>query len=72
MTEMLEQAIRVAKALPEPEQDALAAAILAEIEDEHCWAESFARSQEVLFELAREALDEHRAGRTLPMDPEQM
>jgi|GEM_PF-898054 len=32
MTEKLEEAIRAAKALPGPEQDAIAAAILSEIE----------------------------------------
>jgi hypothetical protein len=72
MTQMLEEAIRVVKELPEPEQDAIAAAMLAEVEDERRWAESFARSHDVLEELAREALEEHRAGRTLPLNPEQM
>jgi hypothetical protein len=64
-TPMLEQAIRAAKALPEGDQDALAAAMLEWIEDERRWAESFARSHDVLEELAREALAEHHAGRTL-------
>ncbi|HEU4881239.1 MAG TPA: hypothetical protein VFT45_03310 [Longimicrobium sp.] len=69
---MLEEAIRVAKALPESEQDAIAATILAEIEDEQRWAEAFASSPDTLAELAREALAEHRAGRTLPLDPDRM
>jgi hypothetical protein len=72
MTYMLDQAIFAAKALPEAEQDAIAATILAEIEDEHRWTEAFERSPEVLAELAVEALVEHRAGRTLPLDPDRM
>lgn len=65
VTPMLEQAIRAARALPEEDQDALAAAILERIEDERRWAESFARTHEALAELAREALAEHHAGQTL-------
>ncbi|HEX6039590.1 hypothetical protein [Longimicrobium sp.] len=72
MTYMLDQAILAAQALPDAEQDAIAAAILAEIQDEHRWAEAFERSPETLAELAREALEEHRAGRTLPLDPDRM
>lgn len=72
MTYMLDEAIRAVKALPDSEQDAIAASILSEIEDERRWAESFARSPDVLSELAREALEEHRAGRTLPLDPDSM
>jgi hypothetical protein len=72
MTRLLEQAIRAAEALPEAEQDAIAASILAEIEDERRWADAFARSADRLAELAREALAEHRAGRTLPLDPDSM
>jgi hypothetical protein len=61
---MREQAVRAARALPEPEQDAIAAVILAEIEDERRWAEAFARSHDALAELAREALVEDRARST--------
>jgi hypothetical protein len=56
MTYLLDQAFKAAMELPEPEQDAIAAAILAEIQDERRWAEAFARSPEALFELAGEAL----------------
>jgi hypothetical protein len=72
MTQMLEEAIRAVKALPGRDQDAIAASILAEIEDNRCWAESFARSPDLLAELAQEALEEHRAGRTLPLDADSM
>jgi hypothetical protein len=72
MTQMLEEAIRAVKALPGRDQDAIAASILAEIEDNRRWAESFARSPDLLAELAQEALEEHRAGRTLPLDADSM
>jgi hypothetical protein len=56
MTYLLDQAFAAAKALPEPEQNAIAAAILAEIQDERRWVEAFARSPEAVSELAGEAL----------------
>lgn len=63
MTELLNQAVRAAELLPEREQDAIAALILGEIEDERRWTELFSRSPDVLEELAREALAEDRARR---------
>jgi hypothetical protein len=65
MTQLLDEAIRAASALPDDDQDALAAAMLEWIEDERRWAESFARTHEALAELAREALAEYQAGETL-------
>lgn len=43
-----------------------------EIGDEQRWTEAFARSPDTLSEFARDALAEHRAGRTLPLDPDRM
>lgn len=70
MTALLEKAFTEASRLSEPEQDALAAWILAEIESERRWDEAFANSHDVLHLLADEALAEHRAGKTQPLDPE--
>jgi hypothetical protein len=67
MTRLLKEAIRAVEALPEAEQDALAASILADLEDERRWTEAFAGSQDVLAALADEAREEHRTGRTLPL-----
>jgi hypothetical protein len=72
MTRLLEEAFRKATALPDAEQDALAAAILADLEDERKWTEAFANSQDLLAELAEEARADHRAGRTRPLDPQRM
>ncbi|PMB17734.1 hypothetical protein CEN40_13100 [Fischerella thermalis CCMEE 5205] len=70
MTELLEQAITKLKTLPASEQDAIAAMILAELEDEVRWDATFAKSQDVLAKLAAEAMAEHRAGKTQELDPE--
>ena len=72
MTKLLEKAFSEAAKLPEPEQDALAAAILEELESERRWDELFERSGDVLSELAEEALAEHRAGRTRELDPDKL
>lgn len=72
MTKLLERAFTEAAKLPEQEQDALAAAILEELESERRWDELFERSGDVLSELAEEALAEHRAGRTRELDPEKL
>ena len=64
MTHLLARAMSEAAKLPEPEQDALASILLAEIASEQKWAESFARSQSLLARLAEDALAEHAAGKT--------
>ena len=66
MTQLLDQAIREVTRLPAAEQDALAAILLTEMAAEQRWFTAFARSQEVLAELAEEALKEDQTGRTRP------
>ena len=70
MTEALKRAFEAASRLPEPEQNELAAAILEELNADERWETAFARSQDALARLADEALAEHRAGRTKPLDPD--
>ena len=70
MTKALEEAFEAASRLPEREQDELAAAILEEVQADARWDASFARSQKALEQLADEALEEYRAGRTEPLDPD--
>lgn len=72
MTELLERAIARLQALPESEQDAIAAMILEEIEDDRRWDESFSRSPNTLAKLAASAMAEYRAGQTQELDPETM
>ena len=70
MTQLLERAIAAASKLPALEQDAIASLLLAELESERRWSETFASSQDQLAALADEALREFEAGETLPMDLE--
>jgi ferritin-like protein len=72
MTKLLEKAFDETAKLPDDEQDALAQAVLAELVSERRWDELFAGSTDVLSELAEEALAEHRAGRTKPLDPDRL
>jgi hypothetical protein len=71
MTKALEEVIREVSKLSEEEQDALAEAIRAELLSDEEWERSFADSQDVLERLADEALAEHRAGRTKPLNPKE-
>ncbi|MBN1460561.1 MAG: hypothetical protein JXA57_13590 [Armatimonadetes bacterium] len=72
MTKALQEVFKDASRLPEAEQDALAEAIRAEIASETDWDSSFAGSLRVLERLADEAVADHRAGRTKPVDPDKM
>ena len=72
MTRLLEQAIAAITKLPDAEQDALARALLDEVGAEERWDARFAQSGESLADLAAEALTEHRAGRTQPLDPDRL
>ena len=64
MTELLERAIAQLKTRSFDEQNAIAAMILEELEDEQRWDDSFARSPDLLAKLAAEAMAEHHAGKT--------
>jgi hypothetical protein len=68
MTELLEKAIARLKTLPPSEQDAIAAMILEEMEDEIRWDTQFTCSQDTLAQLAAEAMTEYRAGETQELD----
>ena len=72
MTKLLEKAFEEASKLPPEEQDALAAAILEEVAVDSLWDAAFARQPGALEQLADEALHEHRAGRTQPLDPDRL
>lgn len=72
MTKALEEAFKEASKLPPSKQDALAAAILTEIHTEEEWERLLSSSPDVLERLADEALAEHRAGRTQPLEPKKL
>lgn len=70
MTHMLKKAFEAASSLPPEEQDSFAALMLETLHSEQRWNDLFARSQDMLSKMADEALAEHRAGKTLPLDPD--
>lgn len=72
MTELLEEAFAKAARLPDHEQDAFARWLMDELESERRWSRAFEASQGRLAELAREALEDDRADRTEPIDPERL
>jgi len=70
MGKVLRQAVDELTKLPETEQEAAGAWILAELESERRWDDLFARSTDLLSEMAAEAIREDEAGLTEPLDPE--
>jgi hypothetical protein len=72
MTTLLQQAFAAAAKLPAAEQDLLASRLLAELAAEDDFDRAIAQTSDKLAALAREALAEHRAGRTEKLDPEQL
>jgi hypothetical protein len=64
MSPLLEKALEELRKLPENEQEAFAALLLNEMDSERRWDELFAQSEDLLSDLADEALSEHRAGKT--------
>ena len=74
MTQLLQKAFEKAAQLPQEEQDKFARFMLAELESEQRWAELFSRpeSEDLLERLADEALAAHRAGRTQPLNTEEL
>ncbi len=70
MTNLLQQAFKRASELPQDKQDKFARFLLAELESERQWAELFNRpeSEELLEQLADEALAEHQARLTELLD----
>lgn len=69
MGKVLQQALTELTRLPEAEQDAVGAWILAELESERRWDDLFARSHDLLAEMAAEAIREDEAGLTEPLEP---
>ena len=68
MTKLLEKAFEEASKLPELEQNVLAKRLLDELVAEKNWEKAFAGSEDILSNLADEAIEEHRQGRTKQLD----
>lgn len=68
MTELLERAIAQLKTLPAEEQDAIAARLLAEMEDEQAWKAQFeATTDDQWDRLAEMVRQEIAAGDIIPL-----
>jgi hypothetical protein len=72
LTVSLQKAFAEAAKLSEPEQDVLAARVLAELAREDDFDGAVANSADRLASLARQALSEHESGQTQPLDPERL
>lgn len=68
MTALLEKAFEKAQGLPDEEQDAIAAQILASIESEVACQARFAAKRSILERMAQEAVEQDRQGLTLDLD----
>ncbi len=68
MTTLLKQAFDAAAKLPPAEQDLLAMRVLAEIAAEDSFDEAIAATTHKLRSLAADALAEHAAGHTRPLE----
>ena len=68
MTQLLGQALAEVAQLPEDEQDAVAALILAEVDAERRWTAAFRASPDQLAALADEALGDCRRGKPQPFE----
>ena len=71
MNQPLQDAFNRAAELPPEAQDRFARFLLAELEADRQWDQLFDQpeSDELLSRLANEALADHRAGATTPLDP---
>jgi hypothetical protein len=72
MASLLEKAISEASKLPESEQEAIGAWLLAEMESERRWGDLFAKPSGALERMADQALQEHEQGQTTPLDPDRL
>jgi len=72
MTKLLQRAFDEASKLPDGEQDALGRILLDELASERRWEALFAGPEDLLAELADQALTEHGAGRTEKLDPDKL
>lgn len=68
MTELLKRAFEAVSKLPPESQDAIAARMLMDLEDESRWDEVLAGSQEKLARMADEAIGEFKAGKTVRLE----
>jgi hypothetical protein len=69
---LLQKAVAEASKLPEADQEAVGAWLLSELESERRWDDLFAKSHDMLAEMAAEAIREDEAGLTQPLYPDEV
>ena len=72
MTKALEKVIERLQQMPEDRQDAFAALLLHEIDEDERWIQSTASNEKKLRGLVNDVLDADRRGDCKPLDPEQL
>ena len=72
MSELFDRAVDRTRQLPADLQNAIAALILDEIEDDARWDTAFANSSDALEQLAAQADGEDRQGLTEVLDPDRL
>ena len=69
---MLQQAIERLSQVPEDRQDALAALLLHELDEDERWSQSTAANQDKLRGLVEDVLAADRRGECKPLDPDKL
>jgi hypothetical protein len=69
---LVDQAIKEWKERSPMEQNRIAKWLIEELKSESKWEKSFAESEDLLEELAAEALEEDKRGETTVLDPERL
>ena len=72
MTKLLKEAFDKASELPEEAQDQFARWVIEELASEKEWTKLLKSSPQAVSTLAKEAIAEHRDGRTEPLDPDNL
>lgn len=72
MTQLLNQAFQEASKLPDMQQNIIARWLLDELLAEKKWDSLFAESEDFLASLADEALRDHHAGKTKPLNLDEL
>jgi len=70
MTNLLDEAYAAAKELPEDEQEMIGAVLLKEIDADRRWEELLSQPSDVVERMIDKGLENHRLGKTLPLDPD--
>lgn len=70
MSNLLDEAYAAAKELPEEAQEAIGAVLLAEMDADQRWEQLLSQPSDVIEQMIDKALENHRLGKTLPLDPD--